>query len=99
MKTPYLMAALLASVAGSALAQEIVDFDDADLDGDGMLSIEEAQAALPDLRIDDEAGDGMFTVWHAEQAVPGLNIEASPETPVGPAEYATLIQALQGGQS
>ncbi len=99
MKTPYLIAALWAFAAASAEAQEAMDFAEADLDGDGVLSIEEAQAALPDLEIRDMTGDGIFTVFEAEQAVPGLYIDTAPETPVGPAEYAALIQALRHGQS
>jgi len=53
-----LPALLLASMTGMAYAQS---FEEIDVDGDGVVSVEEAEAAGIDIGTADESGDGVLS--------------------------------------
>ena len=53
----FLVPAIFTLAASFAFAaDDFKKFDEADVDGDGVLSIQEAQMALPGLRLDAPAG-------------------------------------------
>ena len=80
-------------------SQGAMDFSRADTDGNGELSIEEAQAALPDLIIVDINNDGVLNRSEAENALPGLTLEgegdAGSDQPVGEAEFDQIVSAVE----
>ncbi|MDT8429556.1 MAG: hypothetical protein RQ757_12420 [Pseudomonadales bacterium] len=84
-------------ITGLVFAQP--GFSDADSNADGVLSIEEARAALPDVPIEDNNGDGIVNLGEAERAVPGLQLSpdgrGDPDAPVGQAEYQALASAIE----
>src|SRR5690554_6937923 len=101
MKQFFSLPALLAlTLAPAAYAQEAPDFAAADMDGDGYLSVEEAQTAFPGLAITDIDGDGMLSQSEVEAVLPGLTFspDGSPAQEgamVGEAEYQLLVQAVE----
>jgi len=71
-------------------------FDEADIDGDGVLSIQEAQMALPGLRLDAPATAGsMLTKQRVQQAVPGLTFEDDSAGPVTEEEYDKIVEPME----
>src|SRR5690606_3836273 len=71
----------------------------ADADGNGVLSIEEAREALPDLVVVDINSDGLVNHTEAENALPGLHLgaegeRASSDAAVGQEQYAQMVQHL-----
>jgi len=100
MKQFLSLPALLALTLVPAYAQEAPDFGSADTDRDGMLSVQEAQVAFPDLIIVDSNGDGMLNQDEVEAAVPGLTFSpdgapAEEGATVGEAEYQRIVQAVE----
>ena len=59
--------------SGLIMAQEI-EFSSIDADSNGVLSVEEASAALPAVTFTDTNGDGVLSEAEAEDAVEGLSL-------------------------
>jgi len=80
-------------------SQGAVDFTSADTDGNGELSVEEAQEALPDLIIVDINNDGVLNRSEAENALPGLTFEGesegTSEEAVGEEEFDQIVSAME----
>lgn len=79
------------------------DFTSADKDGNGELSIEEAQEALPDLVIVDINNDGVLNRSEAENAMPGLNFDESgvdaaadaPDPAISEQDYLAIVTQME----
>ena len=115
MKLVTLVPAVFAIVAGAASAQDAggqaapgkdysadaahPTFAIADTDRDGLLSIAELQAALPDVEINDENADGFVNQSEAESAVAGLAFESNGYTGgsslVSEPEYGLIVASLE----
>lgn len=90
--------ALLAFLAWPALAEVPADFSEVDTDADGVLSISEAEQALPEVAIPDMNGDGMVNPLEAEAAIEGLTIVTTEDKATGhvtEAEYQLIVSAVQ----
>ena len=74
------------------------DFASADTDKDGLLSIAELQAAMPDVTINDENADGFVNQSEAESAIAGLAFETNGFTGgsslVSEPEYGLIVSQL-----
>lgn len=82
--------------AASALAR---DFASADLDGDGVLSIEEARQAFPaSIEIIDSDRDGELSKLELQTGVPGLHFDeggdALSQSRITESEWESVVQAL-----
>lgn len=81
---------------------ESTDFTTADTDQDGVLSIEEAQSALPNLSISDANGDGLLNKSEVEAAVPGLAFsgdDAEKESSlIGQSEYEMIVETMDASE-
>ncbi|MGV3591715.1 MAG: hypothetical protein ACO1PZ_08480 [Gammaproteobacteria bacterium] len=79
------------------------DFAAADTDKDGLLSISELQAALPDVQITDSNADGFVNQSEAEEAISGLAFETNGYTGgsslVSEPEYGLLVSTLEDDDS
>lgn len=112
MKLFTLVPAVFALSAGVVFAQnagdtasaeygsgEHPDFATADADKDGLLSISELQAALPDVQITDSNADGFVNQSEAEEAISGLAFETNGFTGgsslVSEPEYGLLVSRLE----
>jgi len=90
--------ALLAFLAWPVLAEVPTEFSDVDSNGDGALSISEAETALADVSFEDMNGDGMLNPAEAEAAIEGLTIYTTEDKSTGlitEAEYQLIVAALQ----
>lgn len=99
-KSIYALPFVFSVFAIAANAQETPSFTDADTDQDGVLSIEEASAALPNLAITDENDDGLVNHSELMQAIEGLElpeVEDGSTAPVGMVEYLAAVQAMSEG--
>ncbi len=100
----YVLPIAVSMFAMSAQA-ETPEFQEADKNGDGVLSIEEASTALPELEISDDNGDGLVNHIEAENSVSGLELPMSAEfddvtiAPVGANEYRMIVQALTANRN
>src|SRR5690606_22670806 len=74
------------------------NFSDADIDGDGQLSIEEMGLALPELTIEDSNGDGLANQQEAETALPELRFadrgHEGGEATIGEVQFNMIVRAL-----
>jgi len=99
MKVSYLLVPAIFTIAASfAFADEhdFKKFDEADIDGDGVLSIQEAQMALPGLRLDAPLTAGsMLTKQSVQQAIPGLTFEDDSAGPVTEEEYEQIVEHME----
>lgn len=94
--------ALLAFLAWPALAEVPAEFSEVDSNGDGALSISEAETALADVSIEDMNGDGMLNPAEAEAAIEGLTIYTTEDKATGlvtEAEYQLIVSAVQARDS
>jgi hypothetical protein len=99
-------AALAQDVGGASKAAPARDHGEdslpsfalADTDKDGLLSIAELQAALPEVKIKDENSDGFVNQSEAESAVAGLAFETNGYTGgsslVSEPEYGLIVSSL-----
>lgn len=79
------------------------DFAEADLNGDGLLDLAEAKAALPaDMPLLDENEDGVFSYLELQNALPQLHLDpamgkvvSGDLSGIGEAEYQELLEALR----
>lgn len=104
MKMITLVPAVFVVFTGAAFVQAAGDdavhpnFALADTDKDGLLSISEVQAALPDVEIKDENADGFVNQSEAESAVAGLAFESNGYTGgsslVSEPEYGLIVSSL-----
>lgn len=99
MRTSTLLFCLLSLGTSFAVAQEkatVPEFSTIDKDGDGVLSIKEAQLLFPSLTINDTEADGLLSKKEAELALPGLvysNDNHEDDTKlVGPDEYVLMAE-------
>jgi hypothetical protein len=96
----FLPAAVLLSFS-LAVHAEAPTFSNADQDKDGVLSVEEAKTALPELRIRDENGDGLVNHAEAENSIEGLSLPSQPQAEdksvatIGMAEYRLIVQVVE----
>lgn len=97
MKNQTLLSLLFCMAAGSVYAEPVQRFSDADTNRDGKLSAEEAEAALPEVTIEDMNQDGELSVSEAQHAIPALEQLAAqnPEAPIGANEYRLIVQAIE----
>ena len=90
---------LLAFAATCAFADVEEDFSKVDKDKDGVLNIEEAKTAFPELKIEDSNKDGLLNQAEIQNLIAGLQLSPNPEkaneSPVGVAEYRLILQAMQ----
>jgi len=94
----FLVPAIFTLAASFAFAadDDFKKFDEADIDGDGVLSIQEAQMALPGLRLDAPATAGsMLTKQRVQQSVPGLNFDDDTAGPVTEEEYDKIVEHME----
>lgn len=94
--------ALLALLAWPALAEVPTDFSEVDADADGVLSITEAEEALPEVAIPDMNGDGMVNPAEAEAAIEGLTLVTTEDKSTGyvtASEYQLIVSAVQSRES
>jgi len=113
MKYLTLVPAVLAFCSGAVCAQGATgaakpdgevssypEFPAADTDKDGLLSIAELQAALPDVKIVDKNADGFVNQSEAEAAIEGLAFESEGYTGgsslVSEGEYGLIVSSLEG---
>lgn len=93
------------SLFSTAVFAEAPEFTEADKDSDGVLSIEEANAALPELNISDDNGDGIVNHTEAEKSVAGLDLPMPAEfndqtiAPIGVTEYVMIVQAMDASRN
>jgi hypothetical protein len=84
-----------------AVQAEAPAFSNADQDKDGVLSVEEARSALPDLQFRDENGDGLVNHAEAESSIEGLSLPGQPDAQdksvatIGMAEYRLIVQVIE----
>lgn len=96
----YLLPAVLLAYSLVAHAEQPA-FSEADADGDGVLSMEEARTALPDLQIRDDNGDGLVNHAEAESSIQGLSLPMQPDAEdktvatIGVAEYRVIVQTIE----
>ena len=100
-----LLPVALAFAALSALAQTNeqttqapLPFDEADTDGNGILSIEEANNALPEHTITDANGDGWLNHAEVDSTISqaSLTIEDSGEhAVVGKSDYERILLTVE----
>ena len=73
-------------------------FGDADTDSDGILSVTEARAALPQFIVEDNDLDGKVSQAEAEAVLPELNFVArgreGGDAPIGETEFGMIVMAL-----
>ena len=72
-------------------------FNRVDEDGNGILSIEEAQQALPELTIEDSNGDGWLNHAEIDSALPELDLsieDAGGYSVVGESDYLEIRQQI-----
>ena len=98
MKRYTLIPTLLATAVMAATAH-----GQADKDGDGKLSIEEARQALPeqlqiDVKLEDKNGDGILSRKEARDAIPNVEFssQGNPEDPIGEKEYDEIVDTIMG---
>ncbi len=94
----FLVPAIFTFAASFALAadDDYKKFDEADVDGDGVLSIQEAQMALPGLRLDAPATAGsMLTKRQVQQSITGLEFDDDSAGPVTEEEYEKIVEHMQ----
>jgi hypothetical protein len=95
---------VLAATAGPAFSQSdhYPEFWEADMDGDGALSIAEFKEALPSISITDANGDGMVNKSEVAAAIPGLMFAPSEggDGLIGASEYVQIVVSVLrlGGQ-
>lgn len=98
MKKLSLIAGALTLISLQASAQTAPVFTEADADGDGALSIEEAETVLPMLVVEDKNADDMLNQSEAETAINGLMFVANGHSGgaalVTESEYQLILQAL-----
>ena len=101
MKNVYLISALL-SVAASAAVAQTLEFSAVDTDQNGVLSVTEIQAALPQLMIVDSNNDNIVSEEEAVAAVKGLVLpqetEGDDNATIGEADFGLLVAALASAQ-
>lgn len=101
MKNVYLISALL-SVAASAAVAQTIEFSAVDTDQNGVLSVSEIHAALPQLMIVDANEDNIVSEEEAVAAVAGLVLpqetEGEDNATVGEADFGLLVAALASAQ-
>lgn len=88
MATPFLV--------GSALAMaqdELPRFADVDTNADGVLSISEAQEALPVI-IRDLNSDGVVNRNEVAAVMPDIDFDADDVAEVGASDYETIVEHL-----
>ncbi len=88
--TPFAFALFTAS----ALADEMPAFQEADKDGDGVLSHTEAEEALP-IEIPDLNGDGIVRVNEIVEVLPDIGFAADDTSPVMAGEYYVIVETLR----
>lgn len=83
--------------------QVITEFSEADKDGDGYLSMEEAREALPqEVTIADTDGDGLLSKSEVESAMPNLSFEEGGSSSgefIGEEEYDQIVQSIEQGSA
>lgn len=89
-----LLASPLFLASAAAIGQdELPRFADVDTNADGVLSIAEAQTALP-VTIRDLNSDGAVNRHEAVAVMPDIEFEADDVSPVGASDYETIIEYL-----
>lgn len=91
----FIYAAALTLAAGVAFAQEPASFDEADMNGDGVLGHSEASQALPGVSIPDLNGDGVVNKGEVQEALPEVSLSGDDSEEVGEQAYRTIVQALE----
>ena len=74
------------------------EFMEADQDGNGILSIEEANAALPEIGFEDANGDGLLNLAEVDAAVEGLDMViegAATWSVVGESSFIRILRTLE----
>lgn len=75
------------------------EFMAADKDGNGILSIEEANEAFPSLTFEDANGDGWLNHAEVEAALDGVDFgtdDAATHSVVGESDFLTIRRAVNG---
>lgn len=95
---PAITAAPEQRPANAPLSFTYEEFMEADQDGNGILSIEEANAAFPDLSFEDANGDSFLNHAEADAALEGLNLTiegAGTWSVVGESDFLTMLRTLE----
>ncbi|MDP1931152.1 MAG: hypothetical protein Q8L60_06830 [Gammaproteobacteria bacterium] len=84
-------------VSGFALAQEIIapDFQQVDVNSDGVLNTSEANAALPTLGLTDSNQDGVISKADVKRVLPNIDFEEGDHSAIGPVEYRQIVQVME----
>lgn len=86
----------LALIASQALpAAEVKTFEEADRDGDGVLSTDEAAHAFSSIEIRDVNGDGIVSKFEVKLALPGVAFQDHDMGAIGDQEFRMIMQALE----
>ena len=88
----------LSMVMGYAMADDaalkVKTFAEADTNADGVLSIEEAKRAMPDLRIEDLNGDEIVNRNEVKEALPTIEFDQHDTAPVAAEDYQMIVAAI-----
>lgn len=76
-------------------AAEVNSFAEADRDGDGVLSTDEAAHAFSSLEIRDINGDGIVSKFEVKLAFPKVAFQEHDMGAVGDQEFFMILQALE----
>lgn len=77
-------------------------FSEADQDGNGLLSFEEARAYFPNLNIQDGNGDGWLNHNEVQSALPNFQLgfeDAGSYTVVGEAAFLEIVRTVEDDDS
>lgn len=101
MKNVFIISALL-SVAATAAVAQTVEFSAVDTDQNGVLSVSEIHAALPQVMIVDANSDNIVSEEEAVAAVKGLVLpqeaEGDDNSTISEADFGLLVAALASAQ-
>lgn len=92
----FIYPALFVFATSLVVAQdEPRSWSEADTDGDGVLSTEEARMALPGVEIPDLTGDGVVHKHEVTRALPTISFSEEDDGEVGRSEYEEIVEALE----
>lgn len=82
-------------VPQTVFAETLPTFKQADTDGDGRLSKDEADAAFPGLEIPDLNQDGFISKYEVKLVLPDVSFKKDDLGTVSSMEYRMILQALE----
>lgn len=98
MKKSILAGSVLFLIAsGFSQAQDTTapEFQEVDINSDGVLNTAEANAALPALGLTDGNQDGVISKADVKKVLPDIGFEEDDQSAIGPSEYQHIVQVME----